>query len=76
MNYKEAVNGPDGKHWKAEIETEYQQMLTNKVFEVVLQKDLPLGTKLIDSIRAMKKKGSGTLCVCVCPGLRFRGFKL
>ncbi len=24
MNYKEAVNGPDGKHWKAEVETKYQ----------------------------------------------------
>jgi hypothetical protein len=50
MNYKEAVNGSDGERWKAEVENEYQQMLTNKVFEVVLQKDLPSGTKLIDSI--------------------------
>jgi hypothetical protein len=41
MNYKEAVNGPAGKRWKAEVENEYQQKLTNKVFEVVLQKDLP-----------------------------------
>jgi hypothetical protein len=23
MNYKEAVNGPDSKHWKAEVETKY-----------------------------------------------------
>jgi hypothetical protein len=37
-------------------------MLANKVFEVVLQKDLPSGTKLIDSIWAMKKKNSSTLC--------------
>jgi hypothetical protein len=36
-------------------------MLANKVFEVVLQKDLPLGTKLIDSVWAMKKKSYGTL---------------
>jgi hypothetical protein len=36
MNYKEAVNGPDGDHWKPEVENEYQQMLTNKVFKVVL----------------------------------------
>ncbi len=43
MNYKEAVNGPDGKHWKSEVETGYQRILTNKVFKVVLQKDLPLG---------------------------------
>jgi hypothetical protein len=32
MNYKEAVNGSDGKQWKAEVENEYRQMLTNKVF--------------------------------------------
>ena len=24
MNYKEAVNGPDGVHWQAEVENEYQ----------------------------------------------------
>ncbi len=37
-------------------------MLANKVFEVVLQKDLPPGTKLIDSVWAIKKKSNGTLC--------------
>jgi hypothetical protein len=61
MNYKEAVNGPGGKRWKAESETEYQQMLSNKVFKVVLQKDLPSGTKLIKSVWAMKKKSNGML---------------
>jgi hypothetical protein len=43
MNYKEAVNGPDGEHWNAEVKNEYPQVLVNKVFKVVLQKDLPLG---------------------------------
>jgi hypothetical protein len=38
MNYQEAVSEPDGKRWKAEVENEYQQMLANKVFKVVLQK--------------------------------------
>jgi hypothetical protein len=61
MNFKEAVNGPDGKHWKAEVETEYQGMLTNKVLKVVLQKDLPSGTKLINSIWVMKKKSNSML---------------
>ena len=38
-------------------------MVANKVFEVVLRKDLPVGTKIIDSVWAMKKKKSnGTLC--------------
>jgi hypothetical protein len=45
MNYKEAGNGLDGVHWRAEVENEYQKMLTNKVFKVVLCKDLPSGTK-------------------------------
>jgi hypothetical protein len=61
MNYKEAINGPDGVRWKAEVENKYQQMLTIKVFEVVLRKDLPTGTKIIDSVWAMKKKSYGTL---------------
>ena len=61
MNYKEAVNGPDGVHWQAEVENEYQQMVANKVFKMVLRKDLPAGTKIINSIWAMKKKSNGML---------------
>ncbi len=61
MNYKEAVNGPDGEQWKAEVENKYRRMFANKVFEVVPQKDLPSGTKLIDSVWAMKKKSNGML---------------
>ncbi len=71
MNYKEAVNGPDGVRWQAEVENEYQRMVANKVFEVVLRKDLPVGTKIIDSIWAMKKKSNGTLC----GQMNARGFK-
>jgi len=40
MYYKEAINGPDGVRWQAEVENEYQQMVANKVFEVVLRNDL------------------------------------
>jgi hypothetical protein len=61
MNYKDVVNGPDGVCWQAEVENEYQQMVTNKVFEVVLRKDLPAGTKIINSVWAMKKKSNGML---------------
>jgi len=61
MNYKEAFNGPDGVRWQAEVENEYQQMVTNKVSEVVLPKDLPAGMKIINSIWAMKKKSNSTL---------------
>ena len=61
MNYKEAINGPDGVRWQAEVENEYQRMVANKVFEVVLRKDLQAGTKIIDSVWVMKKKSNGTL---------------
>ena len=37
-------------------------MVANKVFEVVLRKDLKVGTKIIDSVWVMKKKSNGTLC--------------
>jgi hypothetical protein len=30
MNYKEAVNGPDGVHWQAEVENECQQMVAKQ----------------------------------------------
>ena len=36
-------------------------MLTNKVFDVVLRKDMPMGTNIINSIWQMKKKSNGTL---------------
>ncbi len=62
MSYNEAINGPNGKHWKEEDENKYQCMLANKVFKVVLQKNLPSGTKVIDSVWAMKTKIIGTLC--------------
>ena len=61
MNYKEAINGPDGVRWQAEVENEYHQMVANKVFEVVLRNDLQAGTKIIGSVWAMKKKSNGML---------------
>jgi hypothetical protein len=63
MNYKEAVNEPEDMRWRAEVENKHQRMLTNKMFKVVLQKDLTLGTKLIDSVWTMKKKSNSVLCV-------------
>jgi len=62
MMYYEAINGPDGERWKAEVENEYQQMLHNIVFETVMIANLPPGTKLTDSVWAMKKKSNGVLC--------------
>ncbi len=61
MTYNKAINGPDGKRWKAEVENEYLQMVKSKVFKTVLKSDLPPGTKIIDSVWVMKKKSNGTL---------------
>ncbi len=47
------------------VKNKYQRMLANKVFKVVLRKDLPSGTKPIDSIWAIKKKSNGTLHGCM-----------
>jgi len=71
MTYNEAINGPDGEQWKAEVENEYQQMLHNNVFEMVMIADLPPGTKLIDNVWAMKKKSSGV----IRGRINARGFK-
>ncbi len=46
-------------------------MVANKVFKMVLRKDLPAGTKIIDSVREMKKKSNGILC----GQINARGFK-
>ena len=61
MKYKEAVSGPDEKAWKVEILNEYKRMVANNVFEAVNIKDLPPGTKIIDSTWACKKKSNRTL---------------
>ena len=50
MTYNEAINGPDGERWKAEVDNEYNRMVKNKVFETVYKKDLQPGTKVIDSV--------------------------
>jgi hypothetical protein len=57
--------------WQAEVENEYQQMVTNKVFKKVLHKDLPVGNKIIDCVWAMKKRSNGTLY----GRMNARGFK-
>jgi hypothetical protein len=71
MTYNEAINGPDSDPWNAEVDNEYNRMVKNKVFQTVFKKNLPPGTKIIDSIWAMKKKSKGTLRRRLCA----RGFK-
>jgi hypothetical protein len=49
MKYKEAINGPDGKAWKKELENEHDRMVKNDAWEPVKKCSLPIGTKVIDS---------------------------
>ena len=59
MTCQEAINGPDGNCWKEEVDNEFNRVVKNIVFKVVLKKDLSPGTKVIDSTWAIKKKSSG-----------------
>jgi hypothetical protein len=59
--YHEAINGPDGDAWKAEVKKEHGRMVHNKVFEPVSLSDLSKNKKVIDTTWAMKKKSSGIL---------------
>ncbi len=41
MKYHEALNGPDGKRWKAKVKTEHERMVKSDVFEEVKLSELP-----------------------------------
>ena len=71
MKYHQAINGPRGKEWKAEIENEHARMVKNDVLNAVPREKLPKGTKTIDSTWACKQKSNGTLR----GRLNARGFK-
>jgi hypothetical protein len=61
MKYHEAINGPDGDAWKAEVKKEHGRMVHNKVFGPVSLSDLSKNKKIIDTTWAMKKKSNRTL---------------
>jgi hypothetical protein len=61
MKYHEAINGQDGKKWKAEVKTEHGSMVESGVFEKVKLSKLPSDVKVIDTTWAMKKKSNQTL---------------
>ena len=48
-HYREAVSGIDSEQWKTSMDKEYASLQKHKVFEVVNRKDLPAGTKVINS---------------------------
>ena len=71
VKYEEAINGPDGEAWQAEVDNEHNRMVKSKVWVAVDKTDLPPGTVPIDSTWACKKKSDGTLR----GRLNARGFK-
>jgi hypothetical protein len=62
MKYHEAINGPDGKKWKAEFKTEHGRVVKSGVIEKVKLSKPPSDAKIIDTTWAMKKKSNRTLC--------------
>jgi hypothetical protein len=62
MKYHEAVNGPDGKIWKAKVKTEHGRMVKIGAFEKVKLSEFPSEVKIIDTTWAMKRKSNRTPC--------------
>ena len=60
MKFKEAINGPDAKHWQKAVDEEYERMVKSGVFKVIPRKELEAGAKVLTSTWAMKKKSNGT----------------
>jgi hypothetical protein len=58
MKYHEAINGPDGKKWKAEVKTEHGRMVESGVFEKVKLSKLRSDVKVIDTTWAMKRRAT------------------
>jgi hypothetical protein len=56
MKYHEAINGPDGKKWKAKVKTEHGRMVKSGVIEKVKLSKFPSEVKIIDTTWAMKKE--------------------
>jgi hypothetical protein len=71
MKYHEAINGPDGKKWKAKVKTEHGRMVKSGDFEKVKLSELPSDVKIINTTWAMKNKCNRTLCGMI----NIRGFK-
>jgi hypothetical protein len=61
MKYHEAINGHDGKLWKAEVPKEHQRMIDNGVFEPVTLSDVPKGVRLMIQHGLCKRNVVGLL---------------
>jgi hypothetical protein len=55
MKYHEAINGPNGKLWKAKVAKEHQRIVDSGVFKPVKKSKVPEGVRLTDTAWVMKK---------------------
>ena len=59
MKFKEAMAGPERNEWITAVAEEYQRMVKYKVFQEVERNKVPIGSKILSSTWAMKKKSNG-----------------
>ena len=59
MKFKEAMAGPERNEWITAVAEEYQRMVRYKVFQEVERNKVPIGSKILSSTWAMKKKSNG-----------------
>jgi hypothetical protein len=59
MKYKEAVKTSDKPHWVKGVNKEHKRFKKHKVFKEVPHAEVPLASKILTSMWAMKKKASG-----------------
>jgi hypothetical protein len=59
MKYKEAMKGSDKDKWKKGVDEEHERFQKHKVFKAVPRGEVPVGSKILTSTWAMKKKASG-----------------
>ena len=57
--YKEAINGPDEKVWKQEVQNEHELMIKHKVWRQVKKNQVPKGTRILGLVWSMKKTANG-----------------
>lgn len=62
-SYEDAVNGPNGTHWRTAIKSELVSLQENNVWTTVSMKDIPKASNLVDSkwVFKIKWKADGTL---------------
>jgi predicted SnoaL-like aldol condensation-catalyzing enzyme len=56
MYYHQAMKQPDAKQFRAALQKEIGNHMDNGHWEMMLKSEVPEGTKILDSVWAMKRK--------------------